>query len=169
VINHLRQAAGLEGDEAPELKLAKIELLLSMEDRGDGTRLMAALLSLPLANGDNRATMSPARQRARTMQLLNRQMCRLAAEKPVLLVVEDAHWLDPTTEEMLGDLLDRLSEHRIMMIGNDAAGLCVGLGRPSASNDADAWAVESSARETNDLGGEWQQDFAIGAGGSYPA
>jgi tetratricopeptide (TPR) repeat protein len=116
MINHLRRVTGVESDDAPDLKLAKIEQLLSVEDRSEGRRLMATLFSLPLANGDNQVTMSPARQRARTMELLNRQMYRLAAEKPVLLVVEDAHWLDPTTEEMLSHLLDQISEHRIMML-----------------------------------------------------
>lgn len=116
VILHLRRVSGLRADDAPRLKLAKIERLLSMAGSSDGTPLIAALLSVTLDDENVRPPKSPARQRAKTLKLLIEQMFGLAAQKPVLLVVEDAHWLDPSTEEMLIRLLDRLERYRIMML-----------------------------------------------------
>jgi class 3 adenylate cyclase/predicted ATPase/ABC-type transport system involved in cytochrome c biogenesis ATPase subunit len=116
LIIHLRRAAGVKGDDSPESKLGKIERLLATAGSSYGAPLVAELLSVPLEDHHVPLARSPARQRAKTMELLIGQLFGLAAQKPVLLVVEDAHWLDPTTEEMLIHLLDRLHEHRIMML-----------------------------------------------------
>ncbi len=65
--------------------------------------------------------MPPARQRAQTLELLIDQVLGLPARQPIFLVVEDAHWIDPTTEETLIRLLDRLHQHRIHGFADHAA------------------------------------------------
>jgi class 3 adenylate cyclase/predicted ATPase len=116
VITHLRRVSGLQGDDPPTLKRAKIERLLAMAGRSDGAPLIATLLYVPFDDGYVSPAKSPAKQRAKTLELLIEQIFGLAAQKPVLLVVEDAHWLDPSTEEMLIHLLDRLDQYKIMIL-----------------------------------------------------
>ena len=116
MIVHLQRAAGFESDDTPVVKLMKIEQLLAMAGSSDGAPLVAALLSVPFGDRYASPAISPARQRALTLELLIDQVLSLAGQMPILLVVEDAHWLDPTTEEILIRLLDRLHRHRILMV-----------------------------------------------------
>ncbi len=63
--------------------------------------LLASLLSLPLAAPYRALTLSPGEQRKRTMTFLIDLLHDLATRKPVLLIVEDLHWIDPTSQELL--------------------------------------------------------------------
>jgi len=60
-------------------------------------------------------TSSPQRRRT-TLQTLLEMLYRLAARQPVLLLVEDAHWIDPTTLELIGLAVERLAGARVMMV-----------------------------------------------------
>ena len=44
------------------------------------------------------------------------QIVGLARRRPVLMVVEDAHWIDPTTLELLGQALDRITGARALLL-----------------------------------------------------
>ena len=116
IIVHLQRAAGFEADDTPTAKLAKIEHMMAIAGSVEGAALVAALLSVPAGDRYPPLAMSPARQRAQTLEVLIDQLLGLAAQQTILLIVEDAHWLDPTSEETLIRLLDRLHKHRILMV-----------------------------------------------------
>src|SRR5262249_6238838 len=64
--------------------------------------LFAALLSIP---GDNRyplPEMTPQRRKERTLAALLDQAKQLAVRRPILMVFEDLHWIDPTSLEFMG-------------------------------------------------------------------
>src|SRR5919109_5635124 len=70
--------------------------------------LFAPLLSLPIP--ENRyplLNVSPQRQRQKTLETIVAILLELAERQPVLLILEDLHWTDPTTLELLGLLLDQ--------------------------------------------------------------
>ena len=69
--------------------------------------LLAALLSLPAPDRYPLPPMSPERQKQKTLEALSGLLLALASSKPVLLIVEDLHWVDPTTSELLTLLLDQ--------------------------------------------------------------
>src|SRR5260221_13376302 len=60
--------------------------------------------------------LSPQVQRARTLAVLSEQLLGLAAREPVLVVLEDAHWIDPTTLDLIEMGLDRIGSARVMML-----------------------------------------------------
>src|ERR671936_426424 len=68
--------------------------------------LFAALLSLPLPAEYAPLTVSPERQKQQTLQALLTIMLRIAAQQPVLFVMEDLHWVDPTTLAFLNFIVD---------------------------------------------------------------
>jgi tetratricopeptide (TPR) repeat protein len=71
-------------------------------DRADEILPLAAdLLQPPL----ERTGSTSRRQRERTMAALFEMLGRLAGEKPVLLIMEDLHWIDPTTLEVVSKLV----------------------------------------------------------------
>jgi class 3 adenylate cyclase len=110
VIEQLERAAGFERDDAPENKLDKLEALLTRgTDRLDeAAPLIAALLGIPIGDRYTPPELIPQRQKQLTLEALADQLDGLSAERPVLLLYEDVHWIDPTSLELLGLIVERL-------------------------------------------------------------
>ena len=70
--------------------------------------LFATLLALPLVNGYSTPRSSPDLQRERTMKALGAFLLEKAERQPAVLVVEDVHWLDPSSVELLDRLLNQI-------------------------------------------------------------
>ena len=111
-IEQLERAAGFERDDDPDDKLDKLERLLP---DGAGRALIAALLSLPVERYPALA-MSPQKQKEETLRLLAGMAMALAADAPVLLIFEDAHWIDPTSQELLDLIVPAVSGHRVLAV-----------------------------------------------------
>jgi class 3 adenylate cyclase len=165
VIVHLRLAADLKADDPPEVKLTKIERLLKIAGSSNGAPLIATLLSVPFDDRYPPLALSPALQRARTLQLLIEQVIGLAALKPVLLVVEDAHWIDPTTEETLIGLMDRLAQYRIMILLTTRPDSALRLmDHPHAMSSRTS---RPGRDQTNDRRRDRRQEAAAGGDGAH--
>jgi predicted ATPase len=54
--------------------------------------------------------------KAETLALLQELLLAPAAEQPLCILVEDAHWIDPTTQELLGLLSDHLGDRRVLLL-----------------------------------------------------
>jgi predicted ATPase len=78
--------------------------------------LFAPLLSLPLPATYSPTQVSPEQQRQQTLHALLDLLLRLATEQPILLVMEDLHWVDPSTLEWLNLLVDQGPTTRIMAL-----------------------------------------------------
>src|SRR5262249_11243682 len=78
--------------------------------------LFAALLSLPLGTDYAPLTVSPAQQKQQTLQALLTILLRIAAQQPVLFVMEDLHWADASTLEWLSLLVDQGPTARILAV-----------------------------------------------------
>ena len=108
VIDQLERAAGLTRDDRPEQRLSKLEALLAQSalDVDAAMPLIAALLSVPTGDRYPLLAMTPQRQKDETLQTLLTQLASLAAREPVLMMFEDAHWIDPTSIELLGRAIE---------------------------------------------------------------
>ena len=118
VIRHLERAAGFAPDDPDPVKLAKLETLLGATDGSPAVpaaSLIADLLSLPT---DRYAKLElPAPQRkAATIAALVDLLKRLAEDAPVLLLLEDAHWIDPTTKELWTRLIGSIAATRLLAL-----------------------------------------------------
>src|SRR5205823_10183783 len=78
--------------------------------------LFATLLPLALTPDYAPLTMSPMQQKQKTVQALLTILLRIAAQQPVLFVMEDLHWVDPTTLEFLSLLVDQGPTARILVL-----------------------------------------------------
>jgi predicted ATPase/class 3 adenylate cyclase len=78
--------------------------------------LLAALLSLPLPASYAPLTVTPQRQRQKTLELLLAWLSTETQQQPVLLIVEDLHWVDPSTLELLSLLIDQCAPMRLCLI-----------------------------------------------------
>jgi len=120
VLDQLERAAGYSRDDSPEVKLDRIEQLLgdATEDPAEAAALIVPLLGIPT---DGRypppsADLAPQQQKANAFEVLWQQVLGLAARQPVLMIVEDAHWIDATSIEIFDLVVDRLQDLPIMLI-----------------------------------------------------
>jgi len=118
VITQLTQAAGI-GDRDPDpVKLDKLEDLLhqAVDDVQGTAPLFARLLSIPSDGRYRPSDATPEIIREATKEALIQQCFALARIKPLLLVFEDIHWIDPSTEELLGTLIDLIESKRVLVL-----------------------------------------------------
>jgi len=117
IINQFERAAGFERDDPPEVRLDKMEATLAgpPQDLPSVAPLIAALLSLPLERYPPRM-LSPQKQRELTMAALADQALHLARKQPVLMVLEDAHWIDPSSLETFGLTVERIRQAAILLL-----------------------------------------------------
>jgi class 3 adenylate cyclase/tetratricopeptide (TPR) repeat protein len=112
-IIQLERAAGFARDDDGEAKRAKLRELLHDADAHE-FELIAELLSLPNVATD--LNLSPQRKRERLFEALLNEMEALSRQRPVLAMFEDAHWVDPTSREMLDLMVDRVRRMPVLLI-----------------------------------------------------
>src|SRR5207244_10591817 len=116
-IAQLEHAAGFSREDMPEARLAKLEALLARSSAGvEETGFIAALLSLPTGDKYRLPDLTPQRRKERTLEALLAQMTRLAAQQPVLMLFEDAHWIDPTSLELLALTVTRATRLPLLLL-----------------------------------------------------
>jgi len=116
-IDQLWHAAGFAHYDPPTAKLEKLEMLLaSVAPRVEDVALLAELLSLPVSDRHPLPNLSAQRKKERTLEALIRQLEGLASQKPVLLVFEDAQWIDPTSRELLDLAVERVRNLPVLMV-----------------------------------------------------
>src|SRR5262249_47180315 len=77
--------------------------------------LLLPLLDIPVET-EHVAHLSPQAQRTRTFALLRQMFLHASQRQPLILAVENGHWLDATSEEWLTTLIERLSGTSILLL-----------------------------------------------------
>jgi class 3 adenylate cyclase len=114
-ITQLERAAGFTHGDTVEQKLSKLrDLLASGVASNDEIQLLAELLSLP--NSVAELNLSPQRKREMVFEALLHQLEALARTRPILFVFEDAHWVDPSSRELLDLTLERARRLPVLLI-----------------------------------------------------
>ena len=116
-IDQLGRAAGFAHDDLPGAKLEKLEALLARAaSPEEDVAFIADLLSLPGSERHPLPNLSPQRKKERTLEALIRQLEGLARRQPVVMVFEDAHWIDPTSRELLDLTVERVRSLPVLLI-----------------------------------------------------
>jgi predicted ATPase len=113
-----RVALRFDREESPEQKLSKLEghLVQYGLPLTEAVPLFTSLLSLPLAANYAPLNLPPAQQKQKTLHALLTILLRIAAQQPLLFIMEDLHWVDPTTLELLNLLVDQGPTTRILAL-----------------------------------------------------
>ena len=117
IISQMERAAGLAHDDTAQAKLDKLDTLLaqSFAPRQDAA-LFAEMLSLPNDGRYPTLELAPQQRRQRTLEALTAQIEAFRGRSPVLMIFEDAHWIDPTSLEALGRTVDRIRALGVLLI-----------------------------------------------------
>jgi class 3 adenylate cyclase/predicted ATPase len=117
-VERLPRRLGWEAGDSVDAEIDKLVAFLSRLSipLDESVGLLAALLSRPIPAQHALPEMSPARQRRRTLETLTALVLAMAKEQPVLLAVEDLHWADPTTLELVGRHIEQVPIARLLIL-----------------------------------------------------
>ncbi len=113
----LARRVGFADDEPAEPRLEKLEAHLQSLDiaAAEAVPLLAPLLSLPVPPRYPAVHLGPQLLKARTQDVLLRALLA-AGTRPVILALEDLHWADPSSLDLLGLLMQRLPRERVLVL-----------------------------------------------------
>jgi class 3 adenylate cyclase/predicted ATPase len=118
LVRQLPRAAGFADEDDDEVKVRKLERFAAAAalDWNEVVPLIANLLSISYEAFYPPPALSPFRQRQRLFEVLLDLLKAAAARRPILLVVEDLHWIDPSSEELLGMVVEAASQMPVLTI-----------------------------------------------------
>jgi predicted ATPase len=117
IIGQIERAAGLAHGDAAQVKLDKLDALLARTSTSkQNAALFAEMLSLPNDGRYPAIELVPEQRRKKTLEALVFQLEALTQRSPVLVILEDAHWADPTSLEVFGRIIDRVRSLRVLLI-----------------------------------------------------
>ena len=118
VIRQLERAAGFAITDTGDAKLDKLEALLRVAtpEVDAIAPIFADLLSLAAEGRYGSLDLTPQQRRDRSIEALVGQVLALSRQRPVLLVLEDAHWIDSMTETLIGELITRIPDAAVFML-----------------------------------------------------
>ena len=117
IVSQMERAAGLKLDDTSQAKLDKLDAVLAQSfTPPQAAALFADMLSLPNDGRYPALELAPQQRRQKTLEALTTQMEAFSRSKPVLMIFEDVHWIDPTSLEMLGRTVDRIRNLRVLLV-----------------------------------------------------
>jgi class 3 adenylate cyclase len=117
IISQMERAARYAHDDSIQGKLDKLDALLSQSSTPpQDAALLSEMLSVPNDGRYPQLELTPQQRRHKTLEALTAQLEALAQAKPVLMIFEDAHWIDPTSLEGVGRTVDRLRTLGVLLI-----------------------------------------------------
>ena len=145
----VRQVCGLaEGAAVAEHTTAVRQRLHASGITIEGdVALLLLLLDLPVAL-ECLAHLSPEARQARTFGLLRHLVLDAAQHQPLVLVVENVHWSDPTSEAWLASLVERLPEAPVLLLGTYRPGYQPAWGAHAAVTQVAVLALHASESRT---------------------
>ena len=117
-VERIERDAGFRLDDPPGARLVKLETLLAQatDEILAIAPVFATMLSLPVGDRYGPSPYDPGQQRELTIEALIGYLLGLARRRPLLLLIEDVHWADPTTREVLDRLVDCVRSERVLVL-----------------------------------------------------
>jgi tetratricopeptide (TPR) repeat protein len=117
IISQTERAAGMAHDDTTQAKLDKLDAVLAETSTTiQDAALFAEMLSLPNDGRYPSLGLAPEVRRQRTQEALAAQLAGLTRQRPALMIVEDAHWVDPTSLEVFGRTVDQIKTLPVLLI-----------------------------------------------------
>ena len=118
ILDQIERAAHLHRDDPIDAKLEKLEALfaLSGDSVSEATALTAAFMGIPTESRYDVSALGPQGRKAKIQEIWLRQLAELAAQRPALMLLEDAHWLDPSSIEQFDLVIGRLQQLPALLV-----------------------------------------------------
>jgi class 3 adenylate cyclase/predicted ATPase len=119
MIETMERAFGLAREHSPGERGAALAAALAVvpsSNPPETLTLLSDLLSVERPPGHADLAVTPQRQRRRTIELLMELLMQRARRQPLLLVVEDMHWADPSTLDVIDEIVQRAPEAALLVV-----------------------------------------------------
>ena len=117
IISQTERAAGMAHDDTTQARLDKLDAVLAETSTPiQDAALFAEMLSLPNDGRYPSLGLAPEVRRQRTQEALAAQLAGLTRQRPALMIVEAAHWVDPTSLEVFGRTVDQIKTLPVLLI-----------------------------------------------------
>ena len=117
IAGQMERAAGLVHNDKPQTKLDKLDALLAQSSTSSrDAALFAGMLSLGNDRRYPSLELAPDQRKHQTLEALTSQLARLSSLNPVLMIFEDAHWIDPTSLEVLDLIVQRIANLHVLLL-----------------------------------------------------
>ncbi len=119
IVDLLKGYFGIDDRDGPRTVREKLTAKLLTQDRALEDNLPALLSLLDLPTDDPQwSTLDPPQRRRRTLDTVKRLLIRESQVQPLLVVVEDLHWIDSETQALLDELVESLPAARLLLLVN---------------------------------------------------
>ena len=117
IVELMYQGLALEPGDSPDRKRSHLRRAVEVAglDPEETVPVLAGLLSLP--DDPSVTPMAPEIQRRKTIDALVAWTLATGARQPLVLLVEDLHWSDPSSLEVFGRMIERIPGSRILAVG----------------------------------------------------
>jgi len=119
IVECLAHRLALRRDNAPEVNIGKIEAALRPTGitLDEAVPLVASLLSVPVPDRyPSLQHLSAEAQRRKTLEALAAWLFAISEEHPVVMLIEDLHWIDPSSLELVQTLVGQVPTARVFMV-----------------------------------------------------
>jgi class 3 adenylate cyclase/predicted ATPase len=116
IIQHTERAARFERGDSAATKWNKLVAMLPADSSPEDKALLADLLSVQHPDTDLLKTLTPQRRKTMTFAAILHQLGDLARRQPILLILEDMHWADPSTIELLDLLVEGVQQFPVLVV-----------------------------------------------------
>src|SRR5262245_17206667 len=118
IIEQVRRDARISSADEPSQALAKLRALFEGSTGDPDTVLpyYGAILSIPPCDGYEPADLSLPGASDRMLQVIAGVPAAMARHRPILIVIEDAQWMDPTSRRLTALLMSRIGSERVMYV-----------------------------------------------------
>jgi class 3 adenylate cyclase/tetratricopeptide (TPR) repeat protein len=116
VIQHLGRAARFAAGDLPSARIEKLGALFAKRAASNAAAIPLLAELLTISAPPPPLSLTPEQRKAAIIALLVDESVRLGEANPVLLVLEDAHWIDATTLEFMTRLTDSIGPSRLFAV-----------------------------------------------------
>jgi class 3 adenylate cyclase/predicted ATPase len=117
IIGQMTRRAGLAREDDAKTKLDKLDKLLAISaTTREEAALLADMLSLPSDGRYPDLDLIPRLKRQKTIDALTGRIEVVSRDLPILMILEDAHWADPSTLEAFGRVIDKIAAQRVLLV-----------------------------------------------------
>ena len=118
VIDQIWHAADFAGGEPAALRLSKLQRMIESTGLHSDEIMpyLASLLAIPTGQRYQAPDLEPAELKERTIAALLAMTTGSAKQAPLLMVVEDIHWLDPTSLDLANRLVEQMRRLPILLV-----------------------------------------------------
>ena len=137
VIGQIWQGAGFVSGEPAAVRLDKLEAMIVRAgcESSEIVPYLASLLAIPTEGRYPALEMAPSEVKERTIAAMIALVVGFARTTPLLMLIEDAHWIDPTSLDLLGRIVEKVQALAVLLCGDVPARVHRALARPPAYHD----------------------------------